>query len=284
MSLFRAVFIAALILATVPPLFFSELNPFASGEAAFASSPGSNGLAGSGRFASLSQVVVAQNGNGDNGGSDNGDNGGSDNGDNGGSDNGSDNGDNGGGNGNGGGGNGNGGDDNGDVFSVSSAAPPLPGLPGSGPGFGPSSLDSVTTSECLPAYQESAVTTGDQRITVRVFPSMPQALRITIRQRVDPTSVPFPPGRQIGDLLFNVLAESCDGQALARVPAEINLGINYSEIDSVGLNEPNFTIARLDPGTNQWRDEAKQAVSPPTNSAGATILDLGFFVLYERPA
>jgi hypothetical protein len=281
MGLFRAAFIAALILAAVPPLFFSELNPFASSEAAFASSPGSAGLTGSGRFASLSQVVVAQNGNGDNGDGDNGDgdNGDGDNGDdNGDGDNGDDNGD--------GGGNGNdgdddGGDDNGDVFSVSSAAP---SLPGSGPGFGPSSLDPVTTSECLPAYQESAVTTADGRITVRVYPSMPQALRITIRQRVDPTSVPFAPGRQIGDLLFNVLAASCDGQALARVPAEINLGINYSEIDSVGLNEPNFTIARLDPGTNQWRDEAKQAVSPPSNSAGATILDLGFFVLYERPA
>jgi hypothetical protein len=127
-----------------------------------------------------------------------------------------------------------------------------------------------------------AVQSADGRIQVRVFPSLSQSVRISIRQPVDPASVPPPPGPVVGGLVFQVIAETCEGTPIPVLPAEINLGIHYTDADVASLNEATFTLARLDTSANQWRVAAKQATDPPANFASATITEMGFYVLYQR--
>ena len=70
--------------------------------------------------------------------------------------------------------------------------------------------------------------------------------------------------------------------SIAVLPAEVNLGVHYADADAAGLNEANFTIARLDTSANQWRAVAKQAPDPPSNLTSATITEMGFYVLHQR--
>ena len=123
---------------------------------------------------------------------------------------------------------------------------------------------------------------GDGRVTVRVFGSMTQSVKFSIRQPIDPASVPPAPGPVVGGLLFQLIAETCDGSPIAVLPAEVNLGVTYSDADASGLNETNFTFSRLDTNANQWRAVVKQAVDPPANFASATVTEMGFYVLNQR--
>jgi mannitol-1-phosphate/altronate dehydrogenase len=99
---------------------------------------------------------------------------------------------------------------------------------------------------------------------------------------VDPASVAASPGAVIGGLLFQVVAQTCDGTPIPVLPAEVNLGIHYSDGDASGRNESSFTIARLDTNANRWQNVDKQANDPPANFASATITEMGYFVLYQR--
>jgi hypothetical protein len=123
---------------------------------------------------------------------------------------------------------------------------------------------------------------SDGRVTVRVFSSMSQRVKISLRMPIDPSSVPPAPGQVVGGLLFQVIAETCDGTPIPVLPAEVNLGVRYSDADAAGLNEQNFTIARLDTSANQWRPTQKQAIDAQANLASATITEMGFYVLYQR--
>ena len=124
--------------------------------------------------------------------------------------------------------------------------------------------------------------TGDGRITVRVFGSMTQSLKFSIRYPIDPASVPPSPGPTVDSLLFQLIAESCDGGPLAVLPAEVNLGVRYLDAEAAGLNEANFTLSRLDTTANQWRQVQKQATDPPNNFTSATITEMGYYVLHQR--
>jgi len=124
--------------------------------------------------------------------------------------------------------------------------------------------------------------TGDGRITVRVFGSMNTPLQFSIRHPIDPASVPSAPGPVVGGLLFQLIAENCGGGPVAVLPAEVNLGVRYTDAEAGGMNEGNFTLARLDTTANQWRTVEKQAADPPNNFASATITEMGFYVLYQR--
>ena len=48
-----------------------------------------------------------------------------------------------------------------------------------------------------------------------------------------------------------------------------------------GLNEANCKLAWLDPADNTWKPLAKQAPDPAANYVSATIMNTGFFVVYQ---
>jgi hypothetical protein len=135
---------------------------------------------------------------------------------------------------------------------------------------------------CSTPGQEMALTSDDGRIAVRVFGTMTQSLKFSIRIPVDPASVPPAPGPIVGNILFQLMAETCDGTPLATLPAEINLGVSYTDADAVGMNEGTFTLSWLDSSANRWNPALKQATDPPANYASATITDMGYYVLYQR--
>lgn len=137
-------------------------------------------------------------------------------------------------------------------------------------------------AECSTPGQEMTFSSGDGRVQVKVFSSLTQAVRFSIRLPIDPASVPPAPGPVVGGLLFQLIAEGCDGTPIATLPAEVNLGVHYADADAAGLNEQNFKLARLDTSANQWRDAAKQAADPPANFTSATITEMGIYVLTQR--
>jgi hypothetical protein len=135
---------------------------------------------------------------------------------------------------------------------------------------------------CSTPGQDMTFTSGDGRVQVKVFPSLSQSVKFSIRLPIDAASVPPAPGQAVGDLLFQLIAEGCDGGPIAVLPAEVNLGVHYADANAAGLNEQNFTLARLDTSANQWRQVAKQATDPSSNFSSATITEMGFYVLYQR--
>lgn len=135
---------------------------------------------------------------------------------------------------------------------------------------------------CSTPGQEMTFQSGDGRVIVKVFPSLTQSVKFSIRLPIDPASVPPAPGPVVGGLLLQLLAESCDGTPIATLPAEVNLGVHYADADAAGLNEANFTLSRLDTTANQWRQVTKQATDPASNFTSATIMDLGYYVLHQR--
>lgn len=136
---------------------------------------------------------------------------------------------------------------------------------------------------CSTPGQDITFQSDDGRVTVKVFASMGQSIKLSIRRPIDPASVPPAPGAIVGGLLFQLIAEGCDGGPIPVLPAEINIGVHYTDDEAAGKNEANFKLARLDTTANQWRDTAKQVTDPPSNFTSATITEMGFYVLYQRP-
>ena len=146
----------------------------------------------------------------------------------------------------------------------------------------PMQVVSPSTAACSSPGQESTVTSDDGRVVVRVFGTMPRPIRLAVRLPLDAGVTPPPPGPVVGGLLFQLIAEDCGGGPIPVLPAEVNLGARYSDADAAGLNEQNFTIARLDTNTNQWQTVEKQAGDPPNNFSSATITEMGYYVVYQR--
>ncbi len=185
------------------------------------------------------------NGNSNNNGNDNSDNNGNDNNDNNGNDNGN-----------------------------SNSSPPPPPRQISAP--------APPAPVCSTPGKEITFTSSDGRVSVRVFASMGQSVKITILSPVDAASVPPAPGQKVDNLLFQVIAEGCNGGPIPTLASEVNLGVHYTDGDASGLNEANFTLARLDTSANQWRPAQKQANDPANNFVSATITEMGYYVLYQR--
>jgi len=135
---------------------------------------------------------------------------------------------------------------------------------------------------CSTPGQDISFQSADGRVAVHVFPSMTQSVKFSIRMPIDPASVPPPPGPPVGGLLFQLLAEGCNGGPIPTLPAEVNLGVHYSDADASGRTEANFTLARLDTTANQWGPAAKQATDPNSNLTSATVTEMGFYVLYQK--
>jgi hypothetical protein len=136
-------------------------------------------------------------------------------------------------------------------------------------------------SVCAPAGQETVLLSGDGRIAVRAFPTLPHSVRLTLRTDVPLSSVPPTSGLRVGGLLFQVLAETCDGAALPELPAEINLGIRYADYEVGALDEHSLLIAVLDPADGQWKDAPKQAADLAANFISATITATGLYTVYQ---
>jgi hypothetical protein len=152
-----------------------------------------------------------------------------------------------------------------------------------GPVAGPVAAAAAPSSGsgCAPAGADTSIVSADGRITVHVFPTMSRNVQVTIATPVDPASVPASPGQKVDALLFRVTADDCGGGAIAPLPAEVNLGVHYSDADVGGLNEANFKLAWLDPADNTWKPLPKQAPDPGANYVSATIMNTGYFVVYQ---
>jgi hypothetical protein len=197
-------------------------------------------------------------GNNDGGNNDGGNNGGNNDGGNNGGDGGGDNGN----------GNGGGGGDNGN---------------GNGNGNDSAGVAASGSGDCVQAGHDATITSIDGRIAVHVFPSMSRNVRISIVTPVDPTTVPANPGQKVDALLFQVRADDCNGGAISPLPVEVNLGVHYSDVDVTGLTESKFVIGHLDSVDNTWKQELKQAADPNANFVSATIVNTGYFVVYQTP-
>jgi hypothetical protein len=135
---------------------------------------------------------------------------------------------------------------------------------------------------CSTPGQDITFTSSDGRVSVHVFPSMAQSVKITILSPIDSASVPPPPGQKVDNLLFQVIAEGCNGGPIPALAAEVNLGVHYTDTDASGMNEANFTLARLDTTANQWKPAQKQANDPAGNFVSATITEMGYYAVYQR--
>ncbi|MFN8526847.1 MAG: hypothetical protein U0821_27400 [Chloroflexota bacterium] len=134
---------------------------------------------------------------------------------------------------------------------------------------------------CSRPGDTTVLSSDDERIAVRVFNSMPRSVKFRFIRPVDPSSVPATPGRKVDDLLFQLVAEECDGGGIGTLPAEVNLGVRYTDGEVSGMDESKITISRLG-ADNKWQAEPKQAPDPGANYVSATITNLGYFVVHER--
>jgi hypothetical protein len=126
----------------------------------------------------------------------------------------------------------------------------------------------------------STLVSEDGSIAITVFPTMPANVQLTLTSRLPVNTIPAPPGIRVGGLVFRIDAGSCNGSTIDMLPAEINLGIRYSDLEATALNERRFFIARLDPDDEEWDDAIKLADDPGANYVSATIKHAGLYTVY----
>lgn len=134
---------------------------------------------------------------------------------------------------------------------------------------------------CTTPGQETLFTSFDQKVELRVFGTMPRPVRVEIYQVVDFLSAPLPPGSLVGLLAYEIRASYCDTNPIPQLPAEVNLGIRYNDIEATGLDENRFVIGKLDMTTGIWHPVEKQAKDPASNYVSATISETGFYMVWE---
>lgn len=138
-----------------------------------------------------------------------------------------------------------------------------------------------TEPACAYPGQETAFTSFDEKVTVRVFPNTPEPVKIEILQIIDFLSAPLPPGNLVGLLAYEVQATTCDGAPLSQLPAEMNMGIRYTDLEATGLDEARFVIGRLDIPSATWHPVEKRANDPSANYTSATISQPGYYMVWE---
>jgi hypothetical protein len=106
-------------------------------------------------------------------------------------------------------------------------------------------------------------------------------VRVEIYQVIDFLSAPLPPGSLVGLLAYEIRASCCDSNPLEELPAEANLGIRYTDIEATGQEKSRFVIGRFDRATNAWAPVEKIGSDPSTNYISATIIQTGFYMVWE---
>lgn len=134
---------------------------------------------------------------------------------------------------------------------------------------------------CALPGQETVFTSYDEKVMVRVFPNTPQPVKIEILQIIDFLSAPLPPGNLVGLLAYEIRATTCDGGVLSQLPAEMNMGVRYNDLEAIGLDESRFVIGRLDIPTATWLPIEKRANDSAANYTSATIIDPGYYMVWE---
>lgn len=135
---------------------------------------------------------------------------------------------------------------------------------------------------CAQPGQDTTFTSRDGKATVRVFASTPRPVKVEILQVIDFLSAPLPPGNLVGLLAYEIRASYCDTNPLAEFPAEVNFAVRYSDLEATGLDESRFVIGRLDVPTATWVPMEKLGNDPSNNFVSATIIQTGFYMVWER--
>jgi hypothetical protein len=112
--------------------------------------------------------------------------------------------------------------------------------------------------QCAHPGQDTTFTSYDGKVNVKVFASTPEKVRVEILQVIDFLNAPLPPG------------------------AEVNLAIHYNDIEATGLDESRFVIGKLDMATAVWNPMEKRANDPSSNVVTATIIETGFYMVWEQ--
>lgn len=134
---------------------------------------------------------------------------------------------------------------------------------------------------CSMPGRDTVFTSHDGKVALRVFASSSLPVRVVIYQVINAHTAPPPPGTYVSPLVYEVWASSCDADRLSDFPAEVNLGIRYSDLEVAGLDEGRFVIGRLDMATASWVPVEKQVSDPPANYVSATITQTGYFMVWE---
>lgn len=133
---------------------------------------------------------------------------------------------------------------------------------------------------CSTPDQETAFTSRDEKVAVRIFGSS-RPVRIEIYRVIDYLAAPLPPGTLVGLLAYEIRASSCDTNPLLELPAEASLAIRYSDVEATGLDENRFVIGRLDLATGTWSPVENRANDSASNATTATISQTGFYMVWE---
>src|SRR5215212_979874 len=141
------------------------------------------------------------------------------------------------------------------------------------------SPQTVTEVTAVTNGTDQMLALGVDRITVQLFAAMPTGLTVTLRM-VDPLAYPAVSGIRAGDLIFQIEAKDASGTLLTTLPAEVNVTIHYTDMDVLGLNEANITLARLNPDLNQWETAPKLVADSVGNTVSASITNIGVLVVY----
>jgi hypothetical protein len=134
---------------------------------------------------------------------------------------------------------------------------------------------------CSTPGKDTVFSSHDDKVAVRIFGTASRPVRVEILQVIDFLSAPLPPGNLVGLLAYEIRASSCDTNPIAQLPAEANLSIRYNDIEATGLDESRFVIGRLDTPTRTWQPIEKRANDPSSNVTTATIIDTGFYMVWE---
>jgi len=121
-----------------------------------------------------------------------------------------------------------------------------------------------------------SLTLPDGTVTMKVFQDN---LNVDL-SRVDPGSVPPPPGGIVASLVFRLGASPCGGSGLAALPGEGNLGVAYRNRAGESGDKSKFTLMFWD--GQSWVAAPKQARDPGSNYVSATITALGIYAVVPQ--
>ncbi|MGE3268861.1 MAG: hypothetical protein AB7P40_08955 [Chloroflexota bacterium] len=129
---------------------------------------------------------------------------------------------------------------------------------------------------CLQNGQVVTLTLPDGGVTLRVF----QDNLYVQLARIDPGSVPPPPGSLAGQLAFRVTAAPCGGSPFDTLPGAANLGISYRNRLAESLNESRLTLMRYD--GQQWTVAPGSVPDPDNNYVSASITETGVYAVVQQ--
>jgi hypothetical protein len=138
-------------------------------------------------------------------------------------------------------------------------------------------------TKCFDAREVGVVQlgTGSYDVTVQVMPhsSFGQTTRLTL-SRVDPASVPAPPGTLVDRVVFRVRAQSsCDGADINPLPNLVNMGIVYNVPTAVDKSRLQIVLWNGSSWTNVDTIPDPTAGNPYVST---TINTAGIYALIQR--